>query len=79
MAQEEQKKRHDNIGKAIHWDLCRAKGFEHAEKWDEHTPESVLENGAWKLLWDFMIQTDKVITARRPDLLLLDKAKKCAK
>lgn len=33
----------------------------------------------WKILWDFAIQTDEVITARRPDLLVLDKEKKCAK
>ena len=25
--QKEYKKRHDNMGKAIHWDLCRAKGL----------------------------------------------------
>ena len=29
-----------------------------------------------KLLWDFNIQTDKVIEARQPDLVLVDKEKK---
>ena len=29
-----------------------------------------------KLLWDFNIQTDNVIEARRPDLVLVDKEKK---
>ena len=39
-------------------------------------PESVLENENYKLLWDFSIQTDHHIEARRPDLVLVDKSKK---
>ena len=31
-----------------------------------HNPESVSENDTQKLLWDFDIQTDHLITARRP-------------
>ena len=60
LAQKEYKKRHDNLGKAIHWDLCRAKRLEHTERWYEHSPENVIENEDWKILWDFMIQIDKV-------------------
>lgn len=30
-----------------------------------------------KLLWDFNVQTDKVIQARRPDIILTKKEKKC--
>ena len=33
-------------------------------------PESVLVNGTHKLLWDIEIQTDHLILARRPDLLI---------
>ena len=29
-----------------------------------------------KILWDFSIQTDKVIKARRPDIVVVDKVKK---
>ena len=32
-----------------------------------HNPTSVLENGTHKLLWDFEIQTEHQISARRPD------------
>ena len=34
-----------------------------------HNPAPVLENDLHKLLWDFNIQTDHLIPARRPDLL----------
>ena len=33
-----------------------------------HNPESILENQMHKILWDFEIQTDHLISARRPDL-----------
>ena len=36
-----------------------------------HNPESVLENETYKLLWDFEIQTDLLISARRPDLIII--------
>ena len=32
-----------------------------------HKPESVLGNETQKILWDFEIQTDHVIPAKRPD------------
>ena len=37
--------------------------------------ESVLENETHKILWDFAILTDHLITARRPDLHLINKTK----
>ena len=32
-----------------------------------------MENEHVKLLWDFTVQTDRTIDARRPDLILIDK------
>ena len=32
-----------------------------------YNPESVLENETHKILWDFVIETDHLISARRPD------------
>ena len=32
--------------------------FNHADKWYEHKPESVLENERSQLLWDFEVQMD---------------------
>ena len=41
-----------------------------------HSPVSVLVNETRKLLWDFEIQTDHLISARRPDLIIIKKKKK---
>ena len=41
-----------------------------------HNPAPVLENATHKLLWDFNIQTDHLISARRPDLIIISKKKK---
>ena len=41
-----------------------------------HNQESVLENETHKLLWDFEIQTDHLISARRPDLVIINKKKR---
>ena len=41
-----------------------------------HNPAPVLENDTHKLLWDFNIQTDHLIPARRPYLLIINKKKR---
>ena len=42
----------------------------------ENTNKPVLENETHKLVWDFEIQTDHKISARRPDLLIINKKKR---
>ena len=44
-----------------------------------HNPAPVLENDSHKLLWDFNIQTDHLIPARRPDLIIINKRKRICK
>ena len=41
--------------------------------WYRHKPESAPENETHKLLWDFDIQTDHLISARRPYLIIINK------
>ena len=41
-----------------------------------HKLESILENETHKILWNFEIQTDHLISARRPDLVLVNNKKK---
>ena len=41
-----------------------------------HNPESVVKNETHEVLWDFEIQTDHPISARRPDLVLVNNKKK---
>ena len=76
LAQKEYKRRHDNVAKKIHWELCKKNGLEHKEKWYEHNPEGVAENEGVKVLWDMNIQCDNVIEARRPDIVIIDKKEK---
>jgi hypothetical protein len=76
LAQKEYKRRHDNVAKKVHWDLCKKNGLEHSEKWYEHTPDGVVESDHVKILWDINVQCDNVIPARRPDIIVIDKEKK---
>ena len=39
LAQKEYKRRHDWLGKKIHWEVCKEEGFIVNEKWYEHLPE----------------------------------------
>ena len=38
-----------------------------------HNPAPVIENDTHKFQWDFDIQTDHLISARRPDLIIINK------
>ena len=69
--QKEYKARHDRVGKVIHWDMCKKFKFDHTNKWYIHN--NVCTH---KLLWDFNLQTDHVIPARRPGLIIINKKKR---
>ena len=69
LAQKEYKCRHDWVGKRIHWEACRENGI-------EHQPEVVQENERYKILCDLNIQTDQLIEARHPDMIVIDKETK---
>ena len=79
LGQKQYKRRHNNLGKLVHWKLARKCNFEAGDKWYEHEPESVLENKDYKILGDFTIRTDCVIEAWRPDLVVVDKKERSCK
>ena len=64
------------MSKVTHWKLCKKFKFDHTNKCYIYNPVSVLENETHKLLWDFYIQTDHLISARQPDLIIINKKKK---
>ena len=76
LVQKEYKTRHDSLCKVILWELCKKLKFDHTKKSYMHKPESVLENKTHKLHWDFEIQTDHLISARRPGPEKVKKKKK---
>ena len=65
LAQKENKTRQDWVGKVIHWEMCNKFKFDHTNKWYIHNPAPVLENDTHKLLWDFDIHTDHLISAKK--------------
>ena len=60
----------------MHWEMCKKFKFDHANKWYMPNPAPVIENDSHKLLCDFDIQTDHLISARRPDLIIISKKRK---
>ena len=58
------------MDRVIHWELFKKFKFDHTNKWYMHNPTSVLENDK---IWDFQIQMDYLISARRPDIIIIDK------
>ena len=75
LAQREYKRRHDWVDRKINWEECRNIGFDVNEKWYKHELEKVVENHSWEILWDVKIQTDHVIEARRPNVVIIYKTK----
>ena len=65
--------------RSIHCKLARKCNIKARDKWYEHEPESVLENEDYKILWDFSVETDHVIEAQRPNLVVIDKKERSCK
>ena len=49
------------------------KTLERAESWYEQKPEGVVESETFKVLWDFTVQCELKIDAKRPDIVFIDK------
>ena len=67
------KTKHDWVRKVIPWEMCKKLKFDLTNKWYMHNPTYILENDTHKLLWDFDIKTDHLISTRRIDLIRINK------
>ena len=76
IAQTEYKKRHDKVATWTHWRLCQIYDLSHSNNWYEHLAETVIKTPQVKILWEFNIQTDKIIDARRLDIVVTNKDKR---
>ena len=56
--------------------MCKKLKIDHINKWYMHNPAPVLENDTHKLLCDFDIHTDHLISGRRPGLIIINNNKK---
>ena len=73
MAQKEHKRRHNNVARTVHWKLCGKYNLKRRGKWYEHVPKGVVGNEEVKILWDAMIQRDRGVKARKPDIVVVNK------
>ena len=62
----------------IHWELYKKFKFDHTNKCYMNNPESILENETHKILCDFEIQTNHLISARQPDIEIVNKKREHA-
>ena len=69
LAKTEYKRGNDNVAGYIHWQLCGKCGLERTNSWYERKPEGVVESEKFKIVWDFTVQCDQKIVARRPDIV----------
>ena len=76
LAQKVYKTRRDWLSKVIHWELCKKLKFDHTNKWYMYNPEFVQKNETHKLLLNFEIQTDILFSARRYDLIIINRKKR---
>ena len=77
-AKSQYRKYHVMVGTYVQWLLCKKHHLQCSDKWyththshiyththtHTHTPQSFQGNGEYKILWDFNIETDKVIGYR---------------
>ena len=57
----------------IHLEICKKQKFDQTNKQYMHNPAFVPENDTHKQLCDLDIQTEHLISARTPDLIVINK------
>ena len=74
LASQSYKYRHDRVLIYLHWLLCKKYSLECYSRWWCHVPSQVVENDQVKILWGFNIYCDRIISARQPDLTIVEKS-----
>ena len=74
LAKTEYISRHNNAAAYLHWSICKDHDIEITDKWYEHEPETVIHNkdNNITIMWDMPVNTDRTITANRPDIIVKD-------
>ena len=68
-------RKHSNVAGIPYSDISQHYGIKTGKSPLKHHPDPVTENKEVKLLWGCEIRTDKVIPARRPDIVAIVKTK----
>ena len=61
---------YDSVTTFIRWILCKNVNLPDTKKWYEQTPQPVTESAEVTILWDFTINTDRKIKAKRIDITI---------
>ena len=74
LARTEYISRHNNAAAYLHWSICKDHDLKITDKWYQHTPETVIHNkdNNLTIMWDMPVNTDRTITANRPDIIVKD-------
>ena len=66
--------RHDQVGKQVHWELCKKFDIEVSKKWYQHVPGDVMNNANEDvtIYWNKIIETDRKIKSNRPDIVVFE-------
>ena len=66
--------KHNNAAAYLHWSICTDHDIEITDKWYEHVPETVKhkKDNNITIMWDMPVNTDRTITANRPDIVVKD-------
>ena len=67
------------MGLCIHEHFCGKAELERAFQWYKRIPGKVIDNRGFKVLWDFNLPYNRMVDARRPDIIFVDKQAKEAK
>ena len=76
LAKKDYLQRHNTVARYLHWLLCKQFDIEVHERWYDHDPLNVVTNDSVVLIWDTPVQTDKTISANRPDIIVKNKLDK---
>lgn len=66
---------HNQVAGIVSSNICGGFGLEDLRSKGDTSP-GVVENNQAKLPWDFQIQTDKVLMANQPDIVVADKQRR---
>ena len=78
LTQREYRKHHNKVALQVLWEMCRKYGIECTDKWYDHQPLTVAENGEVRITWDTTVYTDKALKNNLPHISLVQKdAQEC--
>ena len=69
--------RHNSVASLLHRVICNHCGFPTCGKLWLYIPQPVVASKDVKILWDFEVRTDRVNSAQRLDVIVLDYKKQC--